>query len=211
MTGILAGKLVVVTPDPADLPLVPAHALRDLRPTAPGLAGMWRYRDCIPVSEVAAARVTLSEGLTPLVAVDPRLAGVMAKLDFLLPTGSFKDRGAAVLIASALERGASSVIADSSGNAGSAIAAYAARAGLGCTVYVPDVDVGGQASADPRLRGAARARRRGPHGHGRGGDRRRRAHRSDVRLARLRPVLPGRDQDDSPTRSGSRPVTRPTR
>lgn len=127
-----------MTPDPADLPLVPAHALRDLRPTAPGLAGMWRYRDCIPVSEVAAARVTLSEGLTPLVAVDPRLAWVMAKLDFLLPTGSFKDRGAAVLIASALERGASSVIADSSGNAGSAIAAYAARAGLGCTVYVPE-------------------------------------------------------------------------
>ncbi len=128
---------MVVTPQPSDLPLVPADALRELKPTRPGLAGMWRYRDCIPVSEEATARVTLGEGLTPLVTVEPRLAGVMAKLEFLLPTGSFKDRGAAALIASALGRGASSVIADSSGNAGSAIAAYAARAGIGCTVYVP--------------------------------------------------------------------------
>jgi threonine synthase len=127
-----------VPPELRDLPLAPAGALRDLRPSAPGLAGMWRYRDCIPVSESAAARVTLSEGQTPLVDVDPELAGVMAKLEFLLPTGSFKDRGAAVLIASALERGADSVIADSSGNAGSAIAAYAARAGIDCTVYVPE-------------------------------------------------------------------------
>ena len=125
-------------PTPADLPLVPADALRELKPTRPGLAGMWRYRDCIPVAEDAAARVTMSEGLTPLVAVESRLAGVMAKLEFLLPTGSFKDRGAAAVIAAALERGARAVVVDSSGNAGSAIAAYAARAGLECSVYVPE-------------------------------------------------------------------------
>ena len=127
-----------MTPGPKDLPLIPADVLRDLRPSAPGLAGMWRYRDCIPVSDRAAARATLGEGLTALVAVDPELAGVVAKLDFLMPTGSFKDRGAAVLIASALDRGADSVIADSSGNAGSAIAAYATRAGIECTVFVPE-------------------------------------------------------------------------
>lgn len=124
-------------PEPADLPLVAADALRELKPTRPGLAGMWRYRDCIPVAEDAAARVTMSEGLTPLVTVEPGLAGVMAKLEFLFPTGSFKDRGAAALIAAALDRGVRAVVADSSGNAGGAIAAYATRAGLDCTVYVP--------------------------------------------------------------------------
>ena len=60
------------------------------------------------------------------------------KLDYLFPTLSFKDRGAVVLVASAVQRGASALVADSSGNAGSAIAAYAARAGLPCTVFVPE-------------------------------------------------------------------------
>jgi threonine synthase len=54
-----------------------------------------------------------------------------------MPTLSFKDRGAAVLIAKAKELGVPRVIADSSGNAGTAIAAYAARAGIACDVYVP--------------------------------------------------------------------------
>jgi threonine synthase len=123
---------------PLDLPLLPADALRGLEPEAPDAGGLWRYRECIPVADLSAARVTLGEGLTPLVSAGPELAGVSVKLEFLFPTGSFKDRGAVVLIAAALARGARSVIADSSGNAGSAIAAYAARAGIGCTVFVPE-------------------------------------------------------------------------
>ena len=58
-----------------------------------------------------------------------------------------------MLIASALQRGAGSVIADSSGNAGSAIAAYAARAGLACTVFVPErTSAGKQRRSSPTAR-----------------------------------------------------------
>jgi threonine synthase len=79
----------------------------------------------------------MGEGDTALIEAGGELAGVWLKLEFVSPTLSFKDRGAAVLIASAVARGATEVIADSSGNAGSAIAAYAARAGLNCKVFVP--------------------------------------------------------------------------
>ncbi len=92
---------------------------------------LWRYTEALPLSE---PRVSLGEGRTPLV----RLAdGVSAKLDYLMPTLSFKDRGAAVLVELARRLGPERVVADSSGNAGTAFAAYCARAGLPCAVYVP--------------------------------------------------------------------------
>ena len=115
------------------LPLADASALAQLGP-AQRSEGLWRYRAAIAADAAAGARVSLGEGMTPLVAVEP---GVWAKLEFLSPTGSFKDRGAAVLVAVALADGAQTLIADSSGNAGSAIAAYATRAGLPCRVFVP--------------------------------------------------------------------------
>lgn len=62
---------------------------------------------------------------------------VWLKCDHLLPTGSFKDRGARSVVARALELGVEEVVVDSSGNAGAALAAHAARAGIGCTVFVP--------------------------------------------------------------------------
>ncbi len=77
----------------------------------------------------------MGEGATPLVASGE--PGVWCKLEFVSPTGSFKDRGAVVLVAAARARAAPALIADSSGNAGSAIAAYAARADLPCRVFVP--------------------------------------------------------------------------
>jgi len=117
---------------PLDLPLVPAAGLRDL-PDVPEL-GLWRYAPWIPVRE---AGLSMGEGLTPLIAAGNGLREVHVKLEFLSPTLSFKDRGAAVLVAGAVERGAQRLVADSSGNAGSAIAAYGARAGLPCTVFVP--------------------------------------------------------------------------
>jgi threonine synthase len=61
---------------------------------------------------------------------------VPAKLEYESPTRSFKDRGAAVLVAAALDVGATHLVADSSGNAGLAIATYAAHAGLACDVFV---------------------------------------------------------------------------
>lgn len=78
----------------------------------------------------------MGEGNTPLAPVRVGGREVLAKLEFEAPTGSFKDRGAAVLIAAALDVGATHVVADSSGNAGTAIAAYAARAELPCEVFV---------------------------------------------------------------------------
>src|SRR5262249_45820891 len=116
----------------------PAAALRDLPPATVRARGLWRYGGCIPVDDDIAASLSLGEGMTPVVAADDPLCGVSIKLDYLFPPLSFKDRGAVVLVASAVQRGASALVADSSGNAGSAIAAYAARAGLPCTVFVPE-------------------------------------------------------------------------
>jgi threonine synthase len=87
-------------------------------------------------------QVSLGEGDTPLVAL-PRwghahgLRRVYAKLEFANPSGSFKDRGMAVLVSLARQAGAEHLTEDSSGNAGASAAAYAARAGLRCTVYAP--------------------------------------------------------------------------
>jgi threonine synthase len=81
--------------------------------------------------------VTLGEGWTPLVAAEWDHLPLYLKAEYLNPTGSFKDRGAAVLVTVLKAVGVREVVEDSSGNAGAALAAYAARAGLRATVYVP--------------------------------------------------------------------------
>ncbi|MCX4674562.1 threonine synthase [Streptomyces sp. NBC_01433] len=93
---------------------------------------LWRYEEVLPLSSPA---VSLGEGRTPLV---PLTDTVSAKLDFLMPTLSFKDRGAVMLAELARRLNPARVVADSSGNAGTAVAAYCARASLPCTVYVPE-------------------------------------------------------------------------
>ena len=96
---------------------------------------LWKYIDALPFSqEDSWQQVTLGEGDTPLIAVDKNL---YAKADYYMPTLSFKDRGAVTLIAMAKKLGVNRVVADSSGNAGTAIAAYSARAGIACDVFVP--------------------------------------------------------------------------
>jgi threonine synthase len=95
---------------------------------------LWRYREALPVSEPAG--LSMGEGMTPLLPVAGR-PGLALKVDYLMPSGSFKDRGAVVLVALASQLRATQLVADSSGNAGAAIAAYAARAGIPCDVYVP--------------------------------------------------------------------------
>jgi len=81
--------------------------------------------------------VSLGESETPLVKTDV----ASFKLEYLLPTGSFKDRGSCALISGVrkelAERGLARVKEDSSGNAGASVAAYSARAGIKCEVYVP--------------------------------------------------------------------------
>jgi len=94
---------------------------------------LWRFRSVLPSGD-AWKKVTLGEGMTPLVPVRP---GLWCKLDYLMPTRSFKDRGAAVMMSGAAGLGVERVTADSSGNAGMAVAAYAARAEMAATVFVP--------------------------------------------------------------------------
>ena len=101
---------------------------------------LWRYKAALPLPD-GATPVTLGEGGTPLVAAEWGGRSVYLKAEHLNPTGSFKDRGASVLVTALSAMGVREVVEDSSGNAGAALAAYAARAGLCATIYVP-----GQAS-----------------------------------------------------------------
>jgi len=98
---------------------------------------MWRYREALPVDDDAHI-VSFDEGMTPLIPADLGPGTLLLKLEQLFPTGSYKDRGAAVLISKAKEMGVARVVEDSSGNAGCAIAAYAARAGIECEILVPE-------------------------------------------------------------------------
>lgn len=108
-------------------------------------SGLWRHLRAHPTwlpHVPEPALVSLGEGDTPLIPL-PRwgaahgLHRVYAKLEFANPTGSFKDRGMAVLVSLARSLGATHLVEDSSGNAGASAAAYAARAGMTCTVYAP--------------------------------------------------------------------------
>lgn len=98
---------------------------------------MWRYREALPVHNWH-ERVSLGEGLTPITGVVHRKIPFLAKLDYLTPTGSFKDRGASLLMTWLSMCGIRRVVEDSSGNAGAAIACYAARARIRATIYVPE-------------------------------------------------------------------------
>ena len=63
---------------------------------------------------------------------------MLYKLEFMMPTGSFKDRGMTVMVSYLKSRGLDRVLEDSSGNAGASLAAYAAAAGMGCRILVPE-------------------------------------------------------------------------
>jgi threonine synthase len=126
-------------------PLLARYDLSDVRAT-PAEVGtrppdLWRYHELLPVSGPDHV-LTLGEGMTPLLPT-PRLGAelgiprLLVKDDGLLPTGSFKARGAAVGVARARELGATALAMPTNGNAGAAWAAYAARAGLRMSVVMP--------------------------------------------------------------------------
>src|SRR6266513_4609301 len=102
---------------------------------------MWRYREWLPLAD-REAPISLGEGGTPLLTV-PRLAakhglrGLFVKEEGANPTGSFKARGLAVAVTRAALAGAKRLVVPTAGNAGVALAAYAARAGLPARVYAP--------------------------------------------------------------------------
>jgi len=97
---------------------------------------LWRYREALPIHEDRSI-LSMGERVTPLEGMEFDGQSVQIKIDYLFPTGSYKDRGAAVLISKARELGIQKVVEDSSGNAGAAIAAYCAKAGIECDIYVP--------------------------------------------------------------------------
>jgi threonine synthase len=119
-----------------------------------------RWRDRLPVTEKTPI-VTLGEGNTPLVRAD-RVAkaarlppgSVFLKLEGLNPTGSFKDRGMTLAISKALEAGATGVLCASTGNTSASAAAYAARAGLRCVVFLPKGKVAAGKLAQAVMHGA---------------------------------------------------------
>jgi threonine synthase len=100
----------------------------------PAASGVWRYASVLPPLPVG-DRVSLGETTTPLLQVNS--LDVLLKLDHLLPSGSYKDRGATVLVSRLRERGIDDIVLDSSGNAGAAMSTYSAAAGIGCRVFVP--------------------------------------------------------------------------
>jgi len=101
-----------------------------------GPENMWRYSELLPLKE-GSHPVSMGEGQTPLVKTEWSGREVWFKLDFLCPTGSYKDRGMSFQVSKLKELGIERVIEDSSGNAGSSMAAYCARAGITCDIYVP--------------------------------------------------------------------------
>ncbi len=126
------------------LPLLAAYRLsgslpKEELPRRP--ASMWRYRELLPVLSDRHI-ITLGEGFTPLLSLQ-RLAGRYGLQQLLLkdegqnPTGSFKARGLSVAISKASELGVEGCIIPTAGNAGVALAAYCAKAGLKAVVVMP--------------------------------------------------------------------------
>ncbi|MGI9014880.1 MAG: threonine synthase [Phycisphaerales bacterium] len=116
------------------------------------LASMWRYRELLPFEDESHI-ISLGETTTPLIHCQ-RLGKVLSlsnlwiKDESRLPTASFKARGMAMAVTMAHELGVTSVAVPTAGNAGGALAAYAARAGMQCTVLMPrDTPIVNQAEA----------------------------------------------------------------
>lgn len=103
--------------------------------------GMWRWHELLPVQDPQFI-ISLGEGDTPLIPLErlgkqSSLPGLFLKDEGLNPTGSFKARGLAAAVSKARELGVERFIIPTAGNAGGALAAYAARAGLECHVLMP--------------------------------------------------------------------------
>ena len=101
----------------------------------PSNRSIWRYANSLPVQ--IQNPISLGEGCTPLIRSKIDGINFHFKLEWFSPTGSFKDRGASVLMSFLKQQGIGVVVEDSSGNAGAAIAAYGAAAGMDITILVP--------------------------------------------------------------------------
>lgn len=113
---------------------LPVYGLNLVNPELPGL---WRYREMLGLP-AQAPMITLGEGNTPLVRDQVDGLDIGYKMESLNPSGSYKDRGSAVLVSHLVARGVQTAVEDSSGNAGASFAAYAARSGLRARVFIPE-------------------------------------------------------------------------
>lgn len=111
----------------------PAYSKKKIDLSQPGI---WRYRDSFELSKQSPV-TSLGEGNTPLLKDKFSGKNIAFKLEFLNPTGSHKDRATSILVSRLIERGITSAIEDSSGNAGASFAAYAARFGIRAKIYIP--------------------------------------------------------------------------
>jgi threonine synthase len=127
---------------------------------------MDRYASYLPITD-RTPRLTLGEGNTPLVRArslerETGIPEIWLKVEGQNPTGSFKDRGMVVAVAKALEQGARMVLCASTGNTAASAAAYAARAGMSCTVVLPAGQVAAGKLAQAIAHGARVVAVRGP-------------------------------------------------
>ena len=97
---------------------------------------LWRYRAAFPMQ--TDNPITMGEGCTPLVPRRLHGADVLLKCEWFMPTGSFKDRGASVMLSLLRAQGIEHVLEDSSGNGGAAVSAYAAAGGMRATIMAPE-------------------------------------------------------------------------
>ena len=118
---------------PLELTYRPILRRADVETAEPSL---WRYAAALP-TDLIKSRVSYSEGLTPLVPASALGENVRVKLEFMFPSGSFKDRGTTVLVSEMRRLGRTSLMEDSSGNAGASLAMYGARAGMSCEIFAP--------------------------------------------------------------------------
>ena len=100
-----------------------------------GKRSLWRYGAALPVD--ISDPVSLGEGCTPLIEKTYGSTDIHFKLEWFLPTGSFKDSGASVMISLLRQLGISHIMDDSSGNGGASAAAYGAAAGFGVRIFTP--------------------------------------------------------------------------
>jgi len=104
-----------------------------IHPTVPSL---WRYAAFFPM-ELQQMKATLGAGCTPLLPCTFHDRKVSLKLDSMMPTGSFKDRGVELMLNYLAGTGVREIVEDSSGNAGASVAAYAARLGMQASIFAP--------------------------------------------------------------------------
>ncbi len=120
------GKPLMITP-------LPGIGRGDI---ATDIRSLWRYAAALPLT--VEKPVTMGEGCTPLVERNWRgQAKGLFKLEWFSPTGSFKDRGASIMVSVLKQQGIEAILEDSSGNGGAAIAGYAALAGMKAKILVP--------------------------------------------------------------------------